>query len=299
MSWIRNTDEPAERRPIDIWRLLVCGLTVVVLGVWAQGQSTINVDLFTPINGLGNDMVGLAKAVYALGSIWAALAIVVLLVVFRLPLVALRVALAAGAAWGIAQLVNEILGTHTIAGARFHVRIGDGPAFPAANVAVITAVAFALSPFAVRALRRLFVVLVILVGLAVTYLGAGLPSDLLGGVLLGMTTAAAVLVAFGSPAGKPTIEEVRSALADLGFDATEIRPVEESIRLGTVMDVAVASGEQYRVDVFGRDQRDAQVAAKWWHRARPAPHPGRGRQGRARRLHLGRRDRSGVLARLR
>src|SRR5262249_1813448 len=33
-----------------------------------------------------------------------------------------------------------------------------------------------------------------------------------------------------------------------------------------VMDVDAASGERYRVDVFGRDQRDAQVAAKVWHR---------------------------------
>jgi uncharacterized membrane protein YbhN (UPF0104 family) len=32
------------------------------------------------------------------------------------------------------------------------------------------------------------------------------------------------------------------------------------------MDVALTSGERYRVDVFGRDQRDAQVAAKAWHR---------------------------------
>ena len=154
MSWIRNTDEPAEPAPIDFWRLIVCGLTVVVLGVWAQTQSTINVDLFTPINGIGDDMIGFAKAVYALGSIWAALVVVVLLLVRRRPLIALRVALAAGAAWGIALLVNDILGTHGSVGAQLHLRIGDGPAFPSANVAVITAIAFALSPFAVRTLRH-------------------------------------------------------------------------------------------------------------------------------------------------
>ena len=117
-----------------------------------------------------------------------------------------------------------------------------------------------------RSLRRLFGLLVLLVALATMYLGAGLPSDLLGGVLLGMTTAAAVLVAFGSPAGKPTVDEVRAALADLGYDATAIHPATEKIRLATVMDVELASGEHYRVDVFGRDQRDAQVAARWWHR---------------------------------
>ena len=266
MSWIRDTQEAGDRRPIDIWRLGFCGLTVILLGVWAQSQSSINVDLFTPINGLGDDMVGLAKAVYALGSIWAALAVVVLLLLGRMPTLALRVGLAAGAAWGIGLLVNELLGNHTISGARFNLRIGDGAAYPAVHVAIITAMAFALSPFAVRSLRRLFGLLVVLVALATMYLGAGLPSDLLGGVLLGMTTAAAVLVAFGSPAGKPTVDEVRAALADLGYDAKAIHPATEAIRLATVMDVELASGEQYRVDVFGRDQRDAQVAARWWHR---------------------------------
>ena len=33
------------------------------------------------------------------------------------------------------------------------------------------------------------------------------------------------------------------------------------------MDVELTSGEQLRVDAFGRDQRDAQFAAKAWHRA--------------------------------
>ena len=63
-------------------------------------------------------MIGFAKAVYAVGSIWAALVVVVLLLVRRRPLIALRVALAAGAAWGIALLVNEILGKHGSVGAR-------------------------------------------------------------------------------------------------------------------------------------------------------------------------------------
>ena len=33
------------------------------------------------------------------------------------------------------------------------------------------------------------------------------------------------------------------------------------------MDVELDSGEQLRVDAFGRDQRDARIAAKVWHRA--------------------------------
>ena len=60
-----------------------------------------------------------------------------------------------------------------------------------------------------------------------------MPSDLLGGVLLGITAGAAVLVAFGSPAGKPTVDEVQRSLTDLGYDVAAIhRRGEDSPRLG-------------------------------------------------------------------
>jgi uncharacterized membrane protein YbhN (UPF0104 family)/tRNA A-37 threonylcarbamoyl transferase component Bud32 len=266
MTWIRNASEPAERRPIDTVRMLVCGVGFVVLGVWAQSQSSIDVNLFTPINSLSGNMVGLAKALYALGSVWAALAIVVFLLALRFPGIALRVTLAAGAAWGVGELVNDLLGTHGVEGAHVNVRIGDGPAFPVVNVAIVTALAVALSPFAVRGLRRIFGAIVILVALAAMYLGAGLPSDVFGGVLLGMTTAAAVLVLCGSPAGKPSTDEVRAALTALGYDVVDIRRAKEVVPRAAVMDVRLSTGEEYRVDVFGRDQRDAQIAAKAWHR---------------------------------
>jgi uncharacterized membrane protein YbhN (UPF0104 family)/membrane-associated phospholipid phosphatase/tRNA A-37 threonylcarbamoyl transferase component Bud32 len=266
MTWSRNATEPADRRPIDVARLIVCALAFVVLGVWSQSQSSIDAHLFELINDLGANMIGLGKALYALGSVWAAIAVVLLLALFRQLNIALRVGLAAAAAWSIAELVNELLGLHSVSGASVNVRIGDGPVFPEVHVAVITAIAVAMSPFAVRALRRVLALAVVLVCLAAMYLGAGLPSDVLGGVLLGFTTAAAVLVVFGSPAGKPSVDEVRAALTDLGYDVADISRASESIPRAAVMDVTLATGEQYRVDVFGRDQRDAQVAAKAWHK---------------------------------
>ena len=79
------------------------------------------------------------------------------------------------------------------------------------------------APYAVRPLRRIFFLLILLVALAAMYLGAGYPSDVLGGLLLGIAAGAAVLVAFGSPAGRPTIDEVRDALTDLGYDVADMR----------------------------------------------------------------------------
>ncbi len=52
---------------------------------------------------------------------------------------------------------------------------------------------------------------------------------------------------------------------DLGYDITSIDRAEEQVRRASVMDVELASGEHVRVDAFGRDQRDARIAAKVWH----------------------------------
>ena len=112
-------------------------------------------------------------------------------------------ALAAAVAWGIAELLNEILGTHEIKGLGVNVRIGDGPVYPVVNVAIIAALAFGLvalsrapAPSHLRPRHPPRV-------LAAMYLGAGFPADVLGGNLVGFAVAALVRVAFGAPGGGP------------------------------------------------------------------------------------------------
>jgi uncharacterized membrane protein YbhN (UPF0104 family) len=267
VSWIRDTDEKAERRPSDIALLVVAAILALLVGIWAQTESTVNLNLFRTLNQLSGNMVGLAKAVYALGSIWAVLVVTLALLLFRQLRVAWHVALAGAGAWGLALLLNEILGTHTISGLGVNVRIGDGPVYPVANVAVITALSFALAPYIVRPLRRILAIVILLVCMAAMYLGAGFPADVLGGLFVGFGIAALVRVVFGAPGGRPSVEEVRTALTDLGYDIATIAPAEEHIARASVMDVELTSGEHLRVDAFGRDQRDARIAAKVWHRA--------------------------------
>jgi uncharacterized membrane protein YbhN (UPF0104 family)/membrane-associated phospholipid phosphatase len=267
VSWIRDTDEQAQRRPSDIAMLVVAGVLALIVGFWAQTQSSVNVNLFRTLNSLSDNMVGFAKAVYALGSIWAVLAVALVLLLLRQFRVAWHAAVCGAGAWGLALLLNELLGTHDIAGLGVNVRIGDGPVYPVANVAAITALAFGLAPYIVRPLRRILAIVILLVCAAAMYLGAGFPADVLGGLFVGFGVAALVRVVFGAPGGRPSVDEVRAALADLGYDVATIAPAEEHIARASVMDVVLTSGEHLRVDAFGRDQRDARIAAKAWHRA--------------------------------
>jgi uncharacterized membrane protein YbhN (UPF0104 family)/membrane-associated phospholipid phosphatase len=267
VAWIRDTDERAQRRPADIALLVLAGTLALLAGLWAQTQSTVNLNLFRTLNDLSGNLVGLAKAIYALGSIWAVLAVGVVLLLLRALRVAWHAVLAGAGAWGLALLLNEILGTHAIGGLGVHVRIGDGPSYPVANVAAITALAFGIAPYLVRPFRRIFALVIVLVSLAALYLGAGFPSDVLGGLFVGFAVAALVRVAFGAPGGQPSVAEVEATLADLGYDVTTITPAAEHIPRAAVMDVVLDSGEHLRVDAFGRDQRDARVVAKLWHKA--------------------------------
>jgi uncharacterized membrane protein YbhN (UPF0104 family)/membrane-associated phospholipid phosphatase len=267
MTWIRDTDEQARRRPSDIALLAVSTVLALLVGFWAQTQSTVNLNLFRTLNDLAGDMVGLAKAGYALGSIWAVIAVTAVLLVLRQFRVAVYAALAGAGAWGLALLLNDLLGTHTISGLGVAVRIGDGPAYPVANVAAITALAFGIAPFIVRPLRRVFAIAILVVCTAAMYLGAGFPADVIGGVLVGFGIAALVRVLLGAPGGQPSVAEVRAALADLGYDVTAIAPSTLHIGRAAIMDVELATGEHLRVDAFGRDQRDARIAAKVWHKA--------------------------------
>src|SRR6478735_5027112 len=237
MAWVRDTDERAKRRGLDVVRLVAASVGFAVAGMWAQTQSSVDLNLFATLNSLGNEFLDVAKVLYALGSIWTVLVLALVLVVARHLRIAAQVALAGAAAWGVALLTNEILGDHLIAAATMHVRVGDGPTFPVANVAVVTAVALALFPFVVRPVRRALWVVVIVVMAAAMYLGAGYPSDVIGALLLGVAVTALIRMVFGSPGGAPTTSEVRDALTDLGFTVHGIAYARESIPGASVMDV--------------------------------------------------------------
>jgi uncharacterized membrane protein YbhN (UPF0104 family) len=267
MAWLRPTDEQFERRPPDAVRLTIAVIGAVLAGMWAQTQSSFDANLFQPINALGNGLESYAKFfVYGFGTIWTVLGIALLLLLVRQVRMAAQTAIAGAAAWGIATLVADILGTHSVKGYTINVRVGDGPAYPSVYVAVALALALALSPYVARPLRRLTALIVLMVALSTMYLGTALPSDILGGIFVGMAVVGIIRLVAGSPAGRPTLAEARTAITDLGYEVDSLEYVSEQNVRSSVFDVTLVAGGRRRVDAFGRDQRDAQVGAKLWRR---------------------------------
>jgi uncharacterized membrane protein YbhN (UPF0104 family) len=259
--------ELPERRPGDVARVVVAAIGALIVGIWAQSQSSVDTNLASVVNGIGDGLEGFADVLLALGTLWAGLVVVVILLVVKRPRVALSVAIAGFGAWAIATVVGDILGPRTPGGLDLTIRTGDGPVYPAVAVATFSAWITTLSPYVIRPVRRAAIFVGVLVALAAIYDGIALPADVIGGWFVGVGVGALVLVALGAPGGRPSRQDVSDALSELGFDVAEVSVAPGVRRHATVMDAELTNGEQLRVHAFGRDQRDGQLASRVWRAA--------------------------------
>ncbi len=254
-----------ERRPSDVAVFVIGVIGVVLTGMWAQASGNLDTNLFSVVNGLPNAFNGLADFLTFLGSLWFIGVVVIVLLLARWFPAARDVALACGGAWLLAWGLDELLGTRAVDGLGVVVRAGDGPAFPVASVAGFTALTVALSPYLVRPIRRVLLLTIPFVALAAMYLGIGFASDAAGGLWLGLAAGALVHVAFGAPGGRPSVAQIREALTELGIDTVSVTLSAVDIARATVMEADLASGARVRIEAYGRDQRDGQLAARLWH----------------------------------
>jgi glycosyltransferase 2 family protein len=139
---------------------------------------------------------------------------------------------------------------------------GD-PSYPAVRVAIVSAAVVVAGPDLTRPARRAGAAVVGLAAMASVVLGSAYPSHVLGGLGLGFGVGAAVRLTFGSSAGFPTIDRVRSALHHLGVDAIDVR-VAPRQGVGPARYIAESGQGSLAISVYGRDARDAQIVARVW-----------------------------------
>ncbi len=248
------------RRTIDGAVLLLTAIGTGLAAAVARSAPDVDADVADALASVLGWAPNLWRAAFVLALAYAALVVVDVLVrrrwlVARDLLFALLVV----------ALVGSLLGWIVDADwplAEAHVLSNWG--FPELRIAGAVAILAVVGPELVRPARLLSLWLIATGALGAMALGVGLPSQVLGALALGLAGAALVRLVFGSAAGVPPTERVLAALASLGIDAHDLRPVEEQ-RIGAAEYVAVSpDGAPLRVRVLGRDAQDTQRLARHW-----------------------------------
>ena len=250
----------------------------LIWAVWAYGPTPASVNAIQQFfAGLPSGLRDLADALYRLGSLWAAGLVVAAALVGRRWRLARDLSLAAIVSWLVARTMALIAerGGDVTEIADQATRVGsDVPGFPAVRVAVVTAVVRTASPYLGRPTRRLGTVFVLLTAFGALYLSVATPFAVVVALVVGVAVAAALHLTFGSPGGRPTLAQMHATLKELGVDAHGLQFEAVQPSTDTRMVAHDATGP-LSIRVLGRDEADAQILGRAWHRIVYRTTPGR------------------------
>jgi uncharacterized membrane protein YbhN (UPF0104 family)/tRNA A-37 threonylcarbamoyl transferase component Bud32 len=259
------SEEPYRRRTSD-WIRVAAAVVLVLLAARHAGSVTATEQaIFDFFNTLPGWLLPVFRTLYRLGALWAVGLVVAAALVGRRWRLARDLLVAGFLAWAFGRLLGQIVveSAGVAHGVRAVTRLGASPSFPAVRLAVLVAVMRASAPYVTRPTRQVGRVLIVGYALASMYLGTGYPNDVFAGLVLGWAVAAAVHLVLGSPGGRPTSEQVRRSLAELGLLADDVRLARRQPTGFTLMRAHDANGP-LRIKVIGRDEADAQFLAKLW-----------------------------------
>ncbi|HXY91198.1 MAG TPA: hypothetical protein VEP49_01860, partial [Acidimicrobiia bacterium] len=262
----RAAERQLRRRTSDWLRVAVGAVGLLATARHAGDVSATEQALYDLVASVPRRIDPVFLALYRLGVLWAIGIVVVAALVARRWRLA-RDLIVAGVVTSLAaRLMGEIVVAHsTFAGSlRTAARFGSSQVFPSVRVAVVVAVISTAGPYVTRPTRVMGRVVVLALAVAALSLGRAYPNDLVAAVILGWTVAAAVHLLFGSPGGRPTVEQVRRALAQLELHAHNVRLADAQPTGSTLMFADDDNGNVMRVKVIGRDEADARLIAKVW-----------------------------------
>ncbi len=258
----RADEHPYRRLVGDAVRVV---LALVLLLISARHTATsVERDLARLLADLPAGFRSFFRSVLAVGTIWGVALVTIAALVLRRVRLAIALAGAGILAWLVARLTGFLVardGLGDAVDAVLHAaRLGR---YPVVHLAVIGAVVLAAGPFLSRPLRRTGTTLLVLLALGAVTREIGTPNAVFAALVIAWGSAAAMRLAVGSPAGRPTPRQVAGALAELGVAADDVTLAPVQDRGSTRMLAHTADGD-LPVRVYGRDAAESRLAAKVW-----------------------------------
>ncbi|MFI2714314.1 lysylphosphatidylglycerol synthase domain-containing protein [Micromonospora sp. NPDC018662] len=140
--------------------------------------------------------------------------------------------------------------------------------YPSGHVAVATALALAAARAGGPRWRRAAWVVIGLVAVARIHVGAHLPVDVVGGVLVGWLAVCLTRLAVGEVGPQRSVPALREALRRRGFEVARLAPIHGDARGSQPWQAVTTDGRRLFVKVTGGEQRDADWVYKLYRRMR-------------------------------
>ena len=263
-------DGRRRRRGTDGMRLAAAVVALVCCLLIIHYDSRIDRAIVAVIHPPPWSITWLVTVVYQAGSFGVVIVLVGMALLARRWEIARDIGLSAVGAAAVTGLLILWLGNH--GGRPGGVVIGDYDlSFPVLRIALFAAVATAALPYLARGLQVIVEIFITLVALATAVGGHGLPLNVVGSLVIGWGTTAVVRLAFGSPLGLPSADDVRRLLAEFGISVGHLQPMPqqawgaakyEATEYEDTETVPGDSSRRLTIAVYGRDAAGGRLLTK-------------------------------------
>ncbi|MGX5654778.1 phosphatase PAP2 family protein, partial [Geodermatophilus nigrescens] len=277
----RRTVDPTEPRagadgprpvrlPTDLVRMAL-GLLVLGAGVLVAQRGRLSLverDVFRLLNDLPAGVLPAVWVVMQLGNVLAVPALALAAVLLRRFRAARDLLVSGLAAYLAADLVKSLVGRERPAGlpvgAVLHEGTVGGLGFVSGHSAVAAALATAAAPYLTRRGRRIAWALAWSVALARVYVGAHLPLDVVGGVVLGWAIGSLVHWVSGVPAREVAPGRVEATLRRFGLPVTGVVPASVRARSSHPFEAVGEDGRRLYVKYLEPDRHERDRLHRLW-----------------------------------
>jgi glycosyltransferase 2 family protein len=255
-------DAPRARRATDVLAVALGAIGLLFLSLAEAPLPAI----FRPVNRVIAALPDLLAALWqvAVGLlVWWGLGLLIAALVLRRLSVARDLALSAGLAGALSYGVAQAVHAGWPPGSEWHL-YGPPAWYPAVQLAVPAAAIITASPHLTRPARRLGRWLIAGAALGAVALSATSILGATAGVVAAVIAGGVVHLVFGSSAGRPSLDGVRQALAELGVATSSLGEAERQEAGVFTVDALDADGAPIVVRVYGRDAYDTALVSTLW-----------------------------------
>jgi uncharacterized membrane protein YbhN (UPF0104 family) len=256
-------DQPRARRATDVLLLTTSLVGILMIGLVAVPEPGYSRAITDFMRALPDAFIGMWQLFADLPILWGFIVLGASILRRRGKIARdMLLALVVGAVmWFVlARIVN---GSWPELGVLF----GDAappPAFPAARLAMPTALIVTASPHLVRPARRFGYAVITLGAIAALALQSSTALGVVAALLSAAGAAAIVHLIVGSSAGRPSLDDVRFALADMNVPVVEFGVADRQSAGQFAVAARGVDGSRLVVKLYGRDAHDAALVSAVW-----------------------------------